>query len=1140
MFIRLIFLLLAASMAIGQTVTSTVKGALADQTGAAIAGATCTLTNPATSATSRVTSASDGSFVFLEVPVGTYRLIVEAAGFKTYSRQDMDITASEFHSVGNIVLELGAASEQITVTEESLPVQISSGERSDVVTGEQLSDIAVKGRDFVSYLMTIPGIVDTNSESRDSFTRNALGGVHINGGRDSQVLMVVDGMPSMDSGNNGTPQQPNMDSIQEVKVLASNYQAEFGRNGGGQVTVVSKTGSNQLHGSAYDYYRHESLNANNFMNNRTGTVKQPYRYRMTGYSLGGPILIPHHTRVTRSKLFFFFSQEFVGSIVNYTPQFVTTPSAIERNGDFSRSYDVNNRLITIRDPLSGSAFPGNLIPASRFNPIGKSILNFYPLPNYVDPQPQNKYQYNLRSLYAGGWPRRQELGRIDTNFWSSLQIYYRVMDDYDVRNIPWGSWPAGSVNFLLTPITWDRPSRMHTVHLTNTITPTLVNEISINKGFNGVYISPMVPSLIGRSRLGNLPQLYPDQQPGTNWLPGITFGITPAHAINSTLANTLPEGLPCTAYVFSDNLSKVWRSHQFKFGLYAERNVKVQPAGTNYRGAFNFGTNANNPLNSGDGFSNALLGNFTSYTEDSSSPVGRYRFWNFEWYAQDNWRVTRRLTLDIGLRLYHIPPTEDLHQNVSAMVPGQYVPANAPVLYRGARNAANQRVGQNPLTGELVSVNLIGQFVPGSGDFTNGMQIGGHNGFPASLYRTSWLGWGPRVGFAYNLFGNGRTAIRGGFGMFKDRVQGNLIYPTSSNPPVTWSPTLNYGTVDTVLQTPGVLGPSGLTEMYGFNPLPSIMNFSFGVQHQLRGTVVDVSYVGSLSRHLSLARNINPIPMLARFQPQNRDPSQTNSPLADNFLRPYLGYGNITVYQFMGTGNYNSLQISVRRRFSHGLQLGASYTLSKALGVASSDTEGISPYWSPRVRDYGPLNFDRRQSLVLNYTYDLPRTRSGWRPARWVLDNWQLSGITIFQSGSPFTPGFSTTDAQDIGGSTESARIDVVGDPTRGAEPGTFFNTLAFARPQQGTLGNAGSNVIYRPGINNWDISVGKRFRISSERRTLLVRAEMYNAWNHTQFSGLYTTARFNPQGQQVDVNFGTPNAARAARSIQLSARLVF
>jgi hypothetical protein len=1145
-----LLVLLAASTTSAQTISSTIKGSVQDSSGAMVPGAACTLTSSSTAVTSTVTSAHDGSFQFLDVLAGTYLLTVRAAGFKAYRLTGLEIASSEFHTVGNVVLEVGRASESVVVSETAPPVQLSSGERSDLVSGSELSDIAVKGRDFVSYLSTLTGIVDTNSTNRDAFQRNAMSGIHINGGRDSQTLMVVDGMPIIDAGNNGTSQEPNMDSIAEVRVLSSNYQAEYGRNGGGTVTVISKSGSRNFHGSAYDYYRNEELNANNFFNNSTNTPRPPYRYRMTGYSIGGPVLIPWNKNALKDKLFFFFSQELVGSQVSYAPKFVTTPSALERAGDFSQSYNVNGSLISIKDPLTGKPFPGNMIPTSRFDSTGEAILNFYPLPNYTDPNPSNRYRYNYRSLYSGSWPRRQELGKIDANFWPSLQIFYRVVDDYSALNSPWGNWVDGSINYALTPIVWDRPARAHTVHATKTFSPTLVNEVLIGKSFNGVYINPLDPSAVERSRIGNPPKLFSDSMGQPNWLPGITFGSTPSNTINSSLASQLPEGILDDALVFSDNLSKVWRSHQLKVGFYAERNKKVQPASADYRGTYSFANNGNNPNNSGDGFSNALLGNFDTYTEANNWPIGAYLFWNAEWYAQDNWRVSRRLTLDFGLRFYHIPSTVDLNHSVAGLDPNSYVAANAPVLYRPARDAAGQRVAQDPRTAAFAPAVFIGQFVPGAGSPADGARIGGIGGYPGGLYNSPWLGFGPRFGFAYDLFGNGKTALRGGFGMFKDRVQGNLIYNSSGNPPVTSTPTISYGNFNTIAQGSGLAnpssantqyGPSATTDVFGTNPLPNVMNFSLGIQHQLNSTIFDVAYVGSLSRHLPLGININPIPMFARFQPANADPTQPNVPLPDNFLRPYTGYANITSYQFMGTANYNSLQVSARRRLSHGLQFGAAYTFSKALGSASTDTEAVSPYFSPRQRNYGPLTFDRRQSASINYLYELPHagSRLGWRPAKWVLDNWQLSGITTFQTGAPFTPGFSTTDGQDISGSTEGARIDVVGNPYQNLKPGTYFNAAAFARPARGTFGNAGTNILTGPGINNWDISVGKRF-IFSEQKLLQFRTELFNAWNRTQFSGLYTSASFQPSGAQIDPNIGLPSSARPPRNIQLSLRLTF
>ena len=1132
-------LTLLATLACAQTVSSSLQGTVQDPTGAVVPGATCKLTNPGTNASVTVVTDPNGVFRFLELLAGTYNLTISAPGFKNFELGGIDMLANEIHAAGTIVLRVGQATESVVVNDTAVTVQMASGERSDTITGSQLNDIAVKGRDFVSYLSTLTGVVDTNG-NRDAMQRNALSGIHINGGRDTQTLLIVDGMPLIDAGNNGPPQEPNMDAIAEVRVLASNYQAEYGRNGGGTVNVVSKTGSRRFHGSAYDYYRHEHLNANSFFNNATLTPQAPYRYRMTGWSLGGPLPMPARRSFFRDKIFFFFSQELIGSRVNNAARFQTTPSALERQGNFSQSVNTNGALISVRDPLTKAQFPGNIIPANRFDSIGQAILNFYPLPNYIDPNPSRRNSFNYRAQYSGGWPRRQNMGRIDANPTPTLQIYYRVIDDYSDLLSPWGNWVNGSVNFDLTPINWDRPARAHTIHATRIFSPTTVDEVTFSKGFNGVYIKPQDPSLVQRSRMGNPPALFRSPVGEPDWLPGIAFGGTPPNTVNSSLAGQLPEGLPDTAYMFTDNISKVWKSHQFKAGIYLERNHKIQPASVSYRGSYSFANDGNNPNNSGDGFSNALLGNFDTYSQSNKWPIGSYLFWTAEWYVQDNWRVSRRLTLDYGLRFYHIPATADLNHTIATLDLRYYDPKQAPVLYRAGKDASGANVAVNPINGAFAPAVYVGQFVPGVGNPADGARVAGIDGYPAGLYTTPAVAFGPRFGFAYDLFGNGKTAIRGGFGIFKDRVQGNVTYDEAGNAPVTTIPTIYYGTFATIAQgaaqglNNGVSGPTAITEIYGRQALPTIMNFNFGIQRQLHGTIVDVAYVGALNRHLPLKINLNPIPMFSRFQPQNAG-------LTDNFLRPYQGYGNVNAYEFIGTTNYNSLQASIRRRMSRGLQFGASYTFSKALGSASTDGEGISSYFSPRVWNYGPLNFNRTQTMSIHYLYELPRlgAKLGWKPAAILLDNWQLSGITTFQTGAPFTPGFTTTNGADLTGSTDGARISVISNPYDDIPAGRYFNPAAFAVPAKATFGNAGSNILYGPGTNNWDLSLTRRVRFR-EGRMLSVRGEAFNIWNHTQFSGLFTSAQFQPGGAQIDPNFGLPSAARLPRNVQLSARFVF
>ena len=1185
----------ATRSASGQGLTGQITGTVVDNSKAVLPGVTVTARNAATQTTREAVTDGSGEFTIPNLLAGTYTVTAALPGFRTYERSGVQLTATERLDLPAITLELGGVTETVQVTSEAAAIQTRSGERSAVITETDLADRGLKGRDALGTLMTLPGVVDTSN--RDA--PGSVGGLSING--QSSIAFAYDGITSKDTGSNSNNfARPALDSIAQIKVQASNFQAEYGRSSGATIVVVTKSGSRDFRGSFAYFRRDDAYNSNTWERERDCAAGQtesceppPYKYNNTTYTIGGPVLLPGSWNANRDKLFFFWSHDMLPRRDPGNLSELNMPTERERRGDFSETVDSSGRRIWIRDPLKqgtcsvtsgGSAcFDGNVIPANRVSPVAAILLNptLLPLPNTVDPTGRNRFNYTYQN--AEDKPRYDHTLRVDWNVGPSTTFYTRLQFGSNTVAKGYSSSLGSSGNGGWPQFHSSRhdTSEGMVSTLLHTFNPTTVMEATfgVNWADQNTYAInqgglDQLGSLARNQRSTAMPGLFPMLFGGTgnphDIIPNVSWGGsneldgTPEYAFESRYPFTARDDIHNVAA----NVTKLIGSHNIKVGTFLEYTQRPASRSSSFNGSMNFDSSTNNPFDSNFGLANLVLGNLNSYTESDLHPYSPGRYKQFEFFAQDNWRLKRNFTLDYGMRVYYIGPTYNAGQKIAVFDPLAYNPNNAVELYEAtcANGAATcsgaQRVAANPEGGILPSF-FIGKVVPNSGDLNNGIVIKDETPFKG-VWRPA-----PRIGFAWDVTGDGKTAIRGGAGVFYDRYGDDTVLRLIEPRPLVETRTYNFVNVAALAAAAPVDNiVSGRAFTQDFTP-PTVYNWSIGVQRELPWRLVgDIAYVGNAGRDNSATIPINDLDYGTRrldLNPDAADPTRNNTQAKDDFFfRQTVGYSGITEQVWKGSNNYHSIQVSVNRRLANGFAFGVSYTGStrKSLGT-------FNPFLTEeqnRSRNESRSG-SRPHNLVINYNYLVPRLSALADNAivRGIGDGWQVTGVSTFQSGTrtgfSFSYRPSLADDRTTGG-PGGQRVTLVCDPNlpRGERSETRqFRTECVKMPGPATVNEAQGGFIVHPddmfflgnslgdeyvnlGYMNHDLSLFKNFGMGA-RRNLQVRVEFYNLLNRVQWSGVDTSAQFNPNtGEQLDANFGTVTSTRngSARVIQLGVRFTF
>ncbi len=1217
-----------------QSVTGQLSGTVTDSSGAIVGGASVHLIYDL-SQTDRSFIATNGSFTFTGLVPGTYSVKISMPGFKTYEQKGITVAAQERVDLHEIALQVGDLATTVEVQANGVHVATDSSDRSVDISLKQIEDTPMRGRNPVSLIMTLPG-TQSLAQSYDYRGWNGGGVPGVNGGQQGQIILNMDGAASQDSGNLNTGYiNPSVDAISEVKLLVSNYTAEYGGRTAGQLTVTTKSGTPQFHGSAYDYYRHESLNANEWFNNATNVVRPRYRYQNFGGTVGGPLIIPG-TRFNKSrqKLFFFYSYD---KLFNNTTSFATytMPTALERQGDFSKTVTTTGALVPVYDPTTQTVFAGNIIPVSRISPIGQAMLNLFPNPDpaglALDPTGQR--QYNFRFPQQQLRPLDDKILRVDYAISQKMVSYVRLLQDYQAQNgynvtvgPPGGAWGQ-------FPASYHVQSAGALGTLIYTINPTLINEVSwgINRGKQGVdpltdtsgdkasggvkaYAQSLLPLKDSNGNALTLPRINAASN-YLNLLPAVNFGLptgfnaqSSGQGVTNAPTFSLDSRWPFTGtdqlQTIQDKVTWVKGTHTFKAGLYIERmsrNVSVYSV-YNAAGTYYFGSDRANPLDAGYPYANALVGSIFAYGDDNTKLVNHARYTQVEWYIQDTYKAGRRLTFDYGLRFYRVGDLNSVGANLGLFNAASYDPTKAgQLLYPACSVAvttatcpAADKIAINPKTGQVFPYVRQGTFDTSS-YAAGSLPYSGIKSYNTHFWNVAPIQVSPRAGFAWDVFGDGKTAIRGGFGIITGRNwtvdyigalsagQGPMMVP-----PTFLAPTIVYTNFQGLANSSAVLTPQNLIGGSQNDTPQRTYNWSFGIQRELPfHMIADVSYVGNaLKDGYGEMYDSNAVAPLTTWKPSGcANPVQGGCPqtqfidpttnpanpgfYSTNLIRAMTGYsgiGNVIDFTHSYTNNYNSLQVQVNRRQGK-LQWNANYTFSRTIDY-NTVTTTTPPGGGSQTALLQFVNANLTKNVVnrphainFNFGYDLPnvgRSVMNNRAGKAILDGWHINGNGSIFSGTPYTVNCSATgQPSQYWTGTPTAYLPFrcqMGSsvylpsgqlPSATADPKLQvpLNAANFTLPPANSLGigNTPPTLFYGPWLWTIDMSLAKQVVIR-EGKVLELRVESFNTLNHFNPSNPNASLTLNfANGANTNAAFGTVQSAQVqARHLALSARFRF